>query len=362
MREKLHGCEASSAAKVDVFGVFAHRVNHFLLLVKLHAVLREVTEANRLPYLETPCVGPFQTEEEFDERTLTCTVTAHNAHLLKAREIVVEVIKNDLLVVLAVGRGYVERLAHVFRLEYLAPDVSALHFEARGSFFASLARPLFEFVEGLLAVTCLRAARTRHAAHPVKFLAVKIVGTGDIGILCGDALSAFVEIILVVASIRIEVLAVEFEDALAHVVEKVTVVRHHEQSLRGTLQIPLEPLNHSEVEVVGRLVEHEEVWLRHQYVCQSHSFQLPAGKFFNRLRKVRDIEFRQNLFCTQLKVPCVASLHFVEQRSQSRVALRGEALLVVADELRQLAGPLKTRVDDGGAGFEYGRLFEDGNR
>ncbi len=311
--------------------------------------------------METPCVGTFKSQEEFDERTLSRAVSAHDTHLLKAREVVVEVVENDFLATRAVGGGDVERLAHIFGLEYLAPDVSALHFEARGPFLAPLARPLLEFVEGLLAVARLGAAGAGHSAHPVKLFAVKVVGAGNVGILCGDALSAFVEIVLVVAGVGIEVFAVEFKDRLAHVVEEVAVVRHHEQSLRGTLQIALEPFYHGEVEVVGRLVKHEQVGLSHQHVRQGHAFELSARKFVDGLRKIRDIEFRQDLLGAQLKVPCVAPLHFVEERGQARVALGGEALLVVADKLREFAGPLKTGVDDGCSGFEHGRLFKDGD-
>ena len=39
MAEKLHGGELPAAAQVNVFGMFAHRINHLVLFAEVHALL-----------------------------------------------------------------------------------------------------------------------------------------------------------------------------------------------------------------------------------------------------------------------------------------------------------------------------------
>ena len=121
-----------------------------------------------------------------------------------------------------------EGLAHVFRLEDFASDISAFYLQARLPLLAPLLGSLFEFGKSFLAVAGLGPSGTGHAPHPVQFGAVEVVGPGYLGIGGGDALRTLVEVILVVSGVGVESLFVEFENRLAHVVQEVSVVGDHE--------------------------------------------------------------------------------------------------------------------------------------
>ena len=64
--------------------------------------------------------------------------------------------------------------------------------------------------------------------------------------------------------------AVELEDPAGHVVEEVAVVGHGHDRARVHLERPLEPGHGLGVEVVGRLVEQEQVGLGQQQPAQGH--------------------------------------------------------------------------------------------
>ena len=82
-------------------------------------------------------------------------------------------------------------------------------------------------------------------------------------------------------------------------VEEIAVVGHHEQRQARAAEIALEPHRHVEVEVVGRLVEDEEVGLRQQCPRQCHAFLLAAAQLPHGLRQVADAQLGEHLSCPQ---------------------------------------------------------------
>ena len=80
----------------------------------------------------------------------------------------------------------------------------------------------------------------------------------------------------VVALERDAVAAVELEDPAGHVVEEVAVVRDGEHGAGVVVQEPLEPGHRLGVEVVGRLVEQQQVGRRQQQAAQRDPAPLAA--------------------------------------------------------------------------------------
>ena len=89
---------------------------------------------------------------------------------------------------------------------------------------------------------------------------------------------------------------------MPYAVEEVAVVCHHEQSLVATLQIPLKPFYHLEVEVVCRFVEDEQVGLGDEHVSQCDALLLSATQLTHRLCEVGDVQLCQNLLRFQYAV------------------------------------------------------------
>ncbi len=69
------------------------------------------------------------------------------------------------------------------------------------------------------------------------------------------------EVIVVVAPVTLQLAVIDVEDAVDELVEEVAVVGDHQDRPRIALEIIAEPLERFEVEVVRRLVEHQEVGL-----------------------------------------------------------------------------------------------------
>ena len=114
-------------------------------------------------------------------------------------------------------------------------------------------------------------------------------------LLCRNAFCTFFQIVVVVASVGIELLVGKLYDAVADAVEEVAVVRHHQQGHRpAAVQVVLQPLHHLQVEVVGRLVEYQQLRVVDQHVCQCQAFLLPTTQLSHLLFEVCDVQAAQD--------------------------------------------------------------------
>ena len=84
MLEKLHGRKMPATAKVHIFCDTPYSVDNAHLRFKIKTVLREIAEANRLAYDETPTIRLHKPEQHLHKSALTCTVSSYDAHLLVA--------------------------------------------------------------------------------------------------------------------------------------------------------------------------------------------------------------------------------------------------------------------------------------
>ena len=124
----------------------------------------------------------------------------------------------------------------------------------------------------------LRLAGLRRHAHPLE-LALQRALAGLVALLlAGEALLLLLEPRRVVALERDAAAAVELEDPLGDVVEEVAVVGDRDDGAGVLLQEPLEPLDALGVEVVGRLVEQQQVGPAEQQPAQRDAAALAAGQ------------------------------------------------------------------------------------
>ena len=72
--------------------------------------------------------------------------------------------------------------------------------------------------------------------------------------------------------------AVELEDPLRDVVEEVAVVGDRDDGARVLLEEALEPVDRLGVEVVGRLVEQQQVGVAEEQAGEGHAALLAAGQ------------------------------------------------------------------------------------
>ncbi len=146
----------------------------------------------------------------------------------------------------------------------------------------------------------------------------------------------------VVALVRDPAPTVELEDPAGHVVQEVAVVRDRHDRAPIVLQVALQPPNRLRVQVVGRLVEQQQVGLAQQQPAQRHPASLPARQRRHvRVRRRaaqrvhRDLERR-------VEVPAVDRVDLLLDLGE---LVRG----LVGVVHRQLVEPIEKRPDLGHA-------------
>ena len=84
---------------------------------------------------------------------------------------------------------------------------------------------------------------------------------------------------------------------------------HHQQSQFGFGKIFLQPSGHLQIEVVGGLVEDQQIGFGNKSVGQGDSFGLSSGEFVGMLIEIVDIQPGENLFDASLVVPGTKLIH-----------------------------------------------------
>ena len=135
-----------------------------------------------------------------------------------------------------------------------------------------------------------------HAAHPFQLCTIQVVGTCYLCPFVVKPFLTFLQIIAVVAAIGIDGLIVEFQNHRAYPIKEESVVRHHQQSLITTIQIPLQPLNHLQIQMVRRLIENQQVRISNQNISQGYTLLLSTAQLSHRLLQVTDLQLGENLF------------------------------------------------------------------
>ena len=187
----------------------------------------------------------------------------------------------------------------------------------------------------------------------------------------------------VVALPRDAAAPVELEDPAGHVVEEVAVVGDGDDRARVLLQGALQPRHRLGVEVVGRLVEQQQVGLGQQQPAQRHAAPLAAGELgdvgvgrraaaarpWRSRRSVRDPRRRRRRSCpagrparsSSASKSASGSANAAQtslKRSTQRLGL-GDAVRDVAEHvLVRIELRLLGQVPDGEAGREAGLAGE----
>ena len=95
--EELRDTHLRAIAHLDIFGNVAHHIDHLLLVVERHAILRVIAEAHSLANVEMPLVGSYLSEEQLQESGFARAVISNDTHLLITSEHVVIVFQDDLV-------------------------------------------------------------------------------------------------------------------------------------------------------------------------------------------------------------------------------------------------------------------------
>ena len=250
MLQELRSRQLLSIPQFDHFGYILHDINHLHLFVKLETVLRVVAETDSFAHIHHSAVGFDLSHQYLDKSRFTRSVVPYNSHLLITGKDIGKIIQN-LQVSVA--------LEQMIGFEYLASDIRGLYFQFYVVIVETLLGNLLQFIEGIFTVSGFVSACLRHPAHPVEFRTIEVVGTFYFHAFSFDAFLTFLQIIAVVTFILINLLIVNFDNLRADTVEEITVVRHHQQAQVGATQVVFQPFGHVQVQMVGRLIEDQQI-------------------------------------------------------------------------------------------------------
>ncbi|MCG3162568.1 MAG: hypothetical protein JMDDDDMK_03847 [Acidobacteria bacterium] len=137
---------------------------------------------------------------------------------------------------------------------------------------------LDQFVGAINSGFGFRRARFRAAPQPFKLAPGELLQ-----LLRFDGLPLFLfllffQIVAVISREGLRAPAINFEDAVCDSVEKVPVVSDEQQRAFEFGQVTFEPFDRFGVEMIGRLVQNQQVGLDDQAVSERDAFALAAGE------------------------------------------------------------------------------------
>ena len=157
----------------------------------------------------------------------------------------------------------------------------------------------------------LGLARLGALAHPLQLGAHLLGALGVLAALRLQAGGLLLEVGRVVALVGVELAAVHLADPAGHVVQEVAVVRDGHDGAGVVVQELLEPEHALGVQVVGGLVEKEQVGGLEEQAAQRHAASLAAGELGHRGVRVRALESVHRLRELGVKVPAVGDIYLV---------------------------------------------------
>ena len=275
--------EAAEQAARDLLVVAdqrQHRLQRGRRLLELAALLREVGEAHVVAEVATPSAR-LRRPAMVSTRVVLPEPLAPSRATFSPRSSTTSTSRTSARAAASPAEPTVTRrrlqLEHDARrrLRLRQPQLEARASRLRRLHVALDALDLRELGLGLLGLVLLGVEAVVEALQLLDLLVVLLVLAG--GDLVGGGALAQVggEVAAVVA---LDVLVLHGEHARPDPLQQAAVVGHEHEGARVVEQEPLEPLDGVDVEVVGRLVEQQQVGVGEQGARQGHARELAAGE------------------------------------------------------------------------------------
>ena len=148
-------------------------------------------------------------------------------------------------------------------------------------------------------------------AHPLE---LGLHALGELGVavaLSLDTRGLGLQIRGVVALVGIKVAAVDLADPLGNVVQEVAIVCDGKHRALVVVQEVLEPQDRLGVQVVGGLIEQQQVGSFEQQLAQGHATALAAGKHIDRHVGIGQLQGIHSLAELGIDIPAVGGIDFV---------------------------------------------------
>ncbi len=261
-----------------------------VLVEELGLVLGKISDFDPIAHLQFAVVGDLS-HDALDERRLALAVASHEGHFLAALDGQFDVVEDDVVVSLAhivADDGIVARAGSRRELEVQVRVVDLLDFD--GHDFLEL----LDAALHLHGLGGLVAEALDKGYGVLNELLLVVVGAA----LLLDAFGVEDDILRVVDVVVVDAAARDFDGPGGDAVEEGSVVADEQQCVLAVEQEALQPLYRLDVEVVGRLVEEQDVGFAQQDFGEFDAHAPTAGELACRAVEVLgfEAEARQRAF------------------------------------------------------------------
>ena len=330
------------------------------------AVLLDVRELHRRADLDLARVRLLLAQDQLEQRRLARAVGADDADDRALGHLQAQVAEERLV---AEPLGDALDLDHLVAEFRAGGDLDGRGVVAHGAGFARddlrvLDQPGARQVAALLAVHADPRQLVLQRAHARRLL------RAFLPLLRHDPAELLLQPAGVVALVRNAAPGVELQDPLRHVVQEVAVMRDDDHRAGILLELLLEPVHRLGIEVVGRLVEQEQVGLFEDRLAERHAALLAAAERADDALVVGQEQRVGGLLELAVQAPSVHRVnlvlqlgHAVHRRLHLLVGERlGHAVgdgIVIVNQLHDLAERALERLADGQRRVEQRVLQHD---
>ena len=275
-------------------------------------LLVDIDGFDRLTDFKRAAIGLLQAHDEAEKCCLAGTVGADDTHNAVGRQHEVQVIKQQL-----VAEGF----GHVLGFDDLVAQAGAVGDEDFEFLFLFLDSLVQQFVVTVKTCLSLGLAGLGRHTHPFELTLQGLLALALGFLLLGQALGLLFQPAAVIALPGDALAAVQLQNPAGHVVEEVTVVGHGNDRALILLQVLLQPVDGLGIEVVGRLVEQQDVGFLQQQAAQSHTAALTTAQVFGQLVALGAAQGIHGPFQAAVEVPRVGGVDDVLQLGLTRKQL-----------------------------------------
>ena len=288
------------AAHLDVVEPVRDDLPDVLLGIQPFPALVDVADLDGLTDLQGARIRLLLADDHFEQRGLADTVRADHTDDAGARQ--VERQSAD-------QHPVVEGLVQIVHLEHQAAQPRTRRDVDLGGIELTVAFGVGgQFLVAGQAGLVLGLPGFGRRAHPLEFALQDLGSLGILLTLDGQTLALGLEVGRVVALVGIQASAVDLTDPSHHVVEEVTVVSDAQHRSRVALQVTFQPSYRFGVQVVGGLVEQQQIGLLQQQLAQCHAAPLTARQHIDDGVRRRATQRIHGLLETGIDIPGIAGV------------------------------------------------------
>ena len=257
-------------------------------------------------YFEFTFINFFQSHNQAEQSSFTGTVRTNDSHNTIRRQHKVQVVEQQLVAI---------RLCYMLRLDNLVSQTRTVRNEDFQFFFLFLHIFIQQLIVRIqtgftLCLTCLRS-------HTYPFqLTFQCLTT-----LAGSLFFHFHTLGLLFQPARVITLpwntftTVQLQNPSSHMVKEVTVVCYSNHRTFILLQVLFQPVDTFCIQVVGRLVQQQDVRFLQQQTTESYTTAFTSRQIFHRLVFGRTTQCVHRAFQLAVQIPCICSIDYILQLS-----------------------------------------------